>query len=170
MIKNILITFSTLVLFWIFIAGAIMLFTPKRWARLPDWISLRGGVRPSLTETVLGRLQVRFVGLVFSWFSAAGLVAIFGYPIAIPGTYSFGWEIWFSQYQTSLTLLGYSFVLVCGFVMLFNPSWWIRRFYVRPSEGRVTEDLPGLKLAVRLCSLPFIGAAIYAGIQCITKI
>ena len=169
MINSILIAFSTLVLFWMFIAGAIMLFTPKRWTRLPDWISLRGSVRPSITKTVFGRLQVRIVGLALSLFSVTVLAGIFGYPIAVAGTYSFGWETIFVQYRTSLVLLTYGFVLVCGLVMLFNPTWWIRRFYVRPSKGRVTEDLPGLNLAVRLCSLLFIGAALYAGIQCIVR-
>lgn len=162
-------TVSALILFWGLVAGAVMLISPSRWAKLPTWMSFRGTVSPSFTKTLIGRIQVRILGLFVSVCALFMLAALFGHPIIAPNAGGFVLDEQYVRFRVSICLLTCSAVLVCGIIMLFNPRWWIQRFFVRPSEGRVAADTPGAKIAVRLCSLPLIGVAVYLGVQCIIQ-
>ena len=43
--------------------GAVMLFSPSRWFRLPNYIALRGSITRKYGSTFLGRLSIRVTGL-----------------------------------------------------------------------------------------------------------
>jgi hypothetical protein len=131
-----LIALAALMLVWMLVAGVLMLTSPRRWAKLPDWISLRGSIRRSVANTWFGRLEIRLTGLILSGSVLYMLAGLFRHPITVPKAYTSWLDGIDPEFYAVLSVLTCGAVFACGLVMLFRPGWWIDRFFVLPSEGR----------------------------------
>jgi hypothetical protein len=147
----------------------IMLFSPSRWLSLPKILALHGTVPRDYADSVLGRLEIRFIGLVIVGVISFGLWSIFQHSqvsaLPIPNPPSQGIERGAIRIGICMvTCLG---GVVCGTLMGLRPKWWCDEFFPQqrlPSmqpESRLT-----IERALRILAFPFFGFASYLAWKC----
>ena len=157
---------AALVLTTVFSNGLIMLISPAWWFELPSYIAFRGTLRErDYMRKLSGRLQIRFLGLVFVGFVVYVVSGLLGFSPNSLHAIGFTADVlvlrsgrWFCV-MTSLAAIG------CGFIMLLKAKWWVMKYRGTGEIDEFRQLL--LERSVRIMSLPIFAVGAYFLYHCI---